>query len=189
MNGWGPLRLGKYSKLRRWGEALAAVGVGFGTFPQQLKPRVVKVNFMARLKPCPSRDRSDWVAALEAELFHFVVVVLAVEDVPFLGALGDDAALGGDFLAGSGVDLDLFEEKLGKGLAGFLADGVSVLEEVDFVDFGEGIGDGVGELVELVVGDASGVAGLDVGSSAHGTHRTALYLRASSCLTFLNISG
>ena len=87
------------------------------------------------------------------------------------------------------VDLHFFEEELGEGFAGFLADGVAVFEEVDFVDLGEGVGDGVGELVELVVGDAGGVAGLDVGCSAHGTHRTALYLRASSCFTFLNISG
>ena len=66
------------------------------------------------------------------------------------------------------VDLDLFEEELGEGFAGFLADRVAVFEEVDFVDFGEGVGDGVGELVDLVVGDADGVGGLDVGGSAHG---------------------
>lgn len=112
--------------------------------------------------------------ALEAEFFDFVVVVLAVEDVPFLGAFEDYLALGGDFLTGGGVDAGFFGEEFFEGFAGFLADGVAVFAEVDFGEFGEGVGDGVGELVELVAGDP---------------HRTALYWATSFCLIFLNISG
>ena len=111
---------------------------------------------------------------LETELLYFVVVILTVKDVPLLGAFEDDAALGGDLLACGGVDLGLFEQELFEGFAGFLADGVAVFEEVDFRDLGERVSYGVGEFVELVAGDS---------------HSTALYLRVSSFLTFLNISG
>ena len=65
-------------------------------------------------------------------------------------------------------------EQVFEGLAGFLADGVAVFEEFSLVGLGEHVGDDVGELVELVAGDS---------------HSTALYLRASSNFTFLNISA
>ena len=45
------------------------------------------------------------------------------------------------------------------------------------------------KLVELVIRDSRQTGRLDVGCTAHRTHSTALYLRASSCFTFLNISG
>jgi hypothetical protein len=91
--------------------------------------------------------------------------------------------------SGGLVDFYLFQQQLRQGLAGFLADGVAVFEEVDLVDLGESVGDRVGELVELVVGDAGRVGRLDVGGTAHGHQSTALYFLASSCFTFLNISG
>ena len=166
---------------------IANTGVGEEVAVRGLSRKSCKPMSQKRDMGHPYRGRLK--TDLEAEFLDFVVVVLAVEDVPFLGTFGDDAALGGDLLAGSVVDLHFFEEELGEGFTGFLADGVAVFEEVDFVDFGEGVGNGVGELIELVVGDAGGVGGLDVGGAAHGTHRTALYLRASSCFTFLNISG
>ena len=114
------------------------------------------------------------MGGLEAELLDFVVVVLAVEDVPLLRAFEDDLALRGDLLTGGGVDLGLLKEELFEGFAGLLSDGVAVLKEVALGDLGEGVGYGVGEFVELVAGDS---------------HSTALYLRASSFFTFLNISG
>ena len=46
---------------------------------------------------------------LDAELFDFLVVVLAVEDVPLLTAFGDDAALGLDLEAGGLVDAHLLQ--------------------------------------------------------------------------------
>ena len=57
---------------------------------------------------------------------------------------------------------------------GLLADGVAVFHEADLVDFGQGVGHGVGQLVELVGADP---------------HSTALYFLASSVFTFLNISA
>ena len=113
-------------------------------------------------------------ARLDAELFDFVVVVLAVEDFPLLGALKDNLALVGDFEARGGVDFAFFDEEVFESLPRFLADGVAVLHESDGVDFSQRVGDGVGDLVELVAADSP---------------RTALYLRASSFLTFLNISA
>ena len=59
-------------------------------------------------------------------------------------------------------------------LARFLADRVAILEEAHFVDLGQRVGHRVGQLVELVAADP---------------HSTALYLRASSVFTFLNISA
>ena len=111
---------------------------------------------------------------LDAELLYFIVIVLTVEDVPFLRTFENDLALRGDLLAGGGVDLGLFEEKLFEGFASLLPNGVTVFEEVALGDVGEGVGYGVGEFVEFVAGDS---------------HSTALYLRASSFFTFLNISG
>ena len=121
----------------------------------------------------PGRD-AYLLRGLEAQLLDFVVVVLAVENVPLLRAFEDDLALRGDLLAGGSVDFGLFEEELFEGFAGFLSNGVAVFEEVALGDLGEGVGDGVGEFIELVAGDS---------------HSTALYLRASSFFTFLNISG
>jgi len=50
----------------------------------------------------------------------------------------------------------------------------ALLEEFGLVRLSQSVGDDVGELVEFVAGDP---------------HSTALYLRASSCFTFLNMSG
>src|SRR4051812_49230773 len=111
--------------------------------------------------------------ALDAQFSHFFVVVFAVEDLPLLRALEDDFALGGIFLAGGGVDAGFFGEQVFKSFAGFLANGVAIFHEADFVDVGEGVGDGVSQLIELIAADS---------------HSTALYFFASSVLTFLNIS-
>ena len=58
--------------------------------------------------------------------------------------------------------------------ARFLADGVAIFEKAYLVDFGERVGHGVSQLVELVGADS---------------HSTALYFLASSVFTFLNISA
>ena len=59
-------------------------------------------------------------------------------------------------------------------LAGLLTDSIAILQKIYLLDLSQGVGYGVGELVELV---------------ARNPHSTALYLRASSNFTFLNISG
>ena len=123
----------------------------------------------------PARSAYRWTRSpSDTELFDFLVVVLSVEDVPLLAAFGDDAALGLDLEAGGLVDARLLHEQIFERLAGFLADGIAVLEELALVGFGKHVGDYVGQLVQLVAGDS---------------HSTALYLRASSILTFLNISA
>src|SRR5580698_4518700 len=112
--------------------------------------------------------------ASDAELFHFVVVVFAVENLPLLRALENDLALAGDFQAGRGVDFRLVGEKALECFARFLADGVAIFEEANFVDLSQRVGNRVGQLVELVAADS---------------HSTALYFLASSVFTFLNISA
>ena len=64
-------------------------------------------------------------------------------------------------------------EQVFESLAGFLANGVSILHKAYLVDVGEGVGNGVSQLVELVAADP---------------HSTALYLRTSSFFTLRNIS-
>jgi len=98
----------------------------------------------------PDNDKEKEARELQPELFDFVVVVLAVEDVPLLRAFHDDLALGGDLLAGGGVDLGLFDEELFEGLAGLLPNGVAVFEEIALGDFGERVSYSVGEFVEFV---------------------------------------
>ena len=65
-------------------------------------------------------------------------------------------------------------QQLLQSLARLLADRVAILQETDLVDLGQRIGHGVRQLVQLVAADP---------------HSTALYLRASSVFTFLNISA
>jgi hypothetical protein len=122
------------------------------------------------------RKLGDWrlKPALDAQLADFVVVVLAVEDLPLLGAFEDDLALVGDLEARGCVDAGFVGKQLREGFAGFLPDGVAVFEEADLVDLRKGVGNCVGELVELVGADP---------------HSTALYFFASSVFTFLNISA
>src|ERR1700678_2780394 len=104
-----------------------------------------------------------------AQLAHFVVVVLPVKNLPLLRAFHDDLALVGDLQAGGLVDARLFRKQGRQSLAGLLADGVAILEEADLVDVGQGVGHGMGQLVELVGADP---------------HSTALYFLASSVFTF-----
>src|SRR5579884_3106304 len=110
----------------------------------------------------------------DSQLLHFIVVILAVKYLPFLAAFQDNFALGLDLLTRCLVNSHLFDQKMFKRFARFLPDSVAVFQKFDFVNFRQSIGDHVGQLIQLVTRDS---------------HSTALYLRASSCLTFLNISG
>src|SRR5208337_3140123 len=93
---------------------------------------------------------------LHSQLLYFLVVILAVEDRPFLRALDDGAALAFDFLAGGLVNAGFLHEKLFENLADFEADGVAVLDKIDFIQFGYSVGDGVGEFVDFVAAQSHG---------------------------------
>src|SRR5690348_3054896 len=110
---------------------------------------------------------------LHAQFLHFLVVVLAVENVPFLGTFQDGALLVLDFLAGSGVNFGFLAKQFLQDAADFQADAVAVLDKLHFIHGGQRVSDGMGQLVDLV---------------AVQSHSTALYLRTSSPFTFLNIS-
>ena len=104
---------------------------------------------------------------LDSELLDFLVVVLAVEDVPFLAALEDGALLAFDLLAGSGVDLGFGLEHLFQDAADFQADTVAVLDELHPLLRGQGVRDGVRQLVELVAAEPQTGAALDLWESHH----------------------
>src|SRR5579863_5823289 len=87
---------------------------------------------------------------LHAQLFHFFVVILAVEDVPLLRALQNRPLLALDLLAGRNVDLCLLHEQGFENLAGFLADGVGIFDELDFVHLLEHVGHGPGQHVHFI---------------------------------------
>src|ERR1039458_9078508 len=117
----------------------------------------------------PATD--DWSS--DSQLLYFFVVVLAVEDVPFLGAFEDGAALAFDLLPGGSVEPGFLGHQQFQHAARFQADTIAVLEEVHVVQFGEGVGHSVRQLVDLFAAEP---------------HSTALYFRTSSFLIFLNIS-
>jgi hypothetical protein len=87
---------------------------------------------------------------LHSQLFHFFVVILAVEDRPFLGALNDGAPLAFDFLAGGLVDARFRHEECFENFAHFEADGVSVFDELDIIHVGDGVGHNMGEFIDFV---------------------------------------
>jgi hypothetical protein len=93
---------------------------------------------------------------LNSEFFDFLVVVLAIEDRPFLGAFDDGAALALDFLTSGLVDAGFLHEKLFENLADFEADGVAVLDELDLIQIGYRVGDHMGEFVDFVAAQAHG---------------------------------
>ena len=80
--------------------------------------------------------------ALAAEFFG---IIFAEKDVPLLAALEDFFFLGGDALADFEFDLLLVLEDICKSLNDVLADGVAVLDELDFVGLDEEIDDLVGD--------------------------------------------
>jgi len=112
-------------------------------------------------------------SALNPQLLHFFVVVLAVQNVPLLRAFQDGAALTFDFLPGGSVNLGFFGHQQLENAAGFQSNGVAVFDELNVIHCGQRVGHGVRQLVDLL---------------AANPLSTALYLRTSSFLIFLNIS-
>src|SRR5438270_6949421 len=124
------------------------------------------------------RHRNDgWPATevrpLNSQLFNFFVVILAVEDVPFLRAFRDCPLLAFDFCPRSHIDLGFCHEQLFQNAARFHADGIGIFNELDVIQRRQPVSYAVGKPVYLF---------------ARKSHSTALYLRTSSPLTFLNIS-
>src|SRR5260370_39067950 len=76
---------------------------------------------------------SHRAASLNTQLLHFLVVILAIQNVPLLRAFQDGALLALDFLAGGLVNALFVVEKHFEDLPGFRADGLGVLHEIDFV--------------------------------------------------------
>ena len=94
------------------------------------------------------------VCGLDAQFLDFLVVVLAVKDVPLLGTFEDGALLAVDFLAGGRVDLGLGFQHFFQNAAHFKPDSVAVFDELDAVQLGQGVAYNVGQLVELVAAEA-----------------------------------
>src|SRR5882724_6744866 len=111
--------------------------------------------------------------ALNPQLFNFFVIILAVKDVPFLRAFSNGPLLAFDFCARSHINLGFCCEQLFQNTPRFHANGIRILDELNVIQRSQRISHAVGKPVYLV---------------ARKSHSTALYLRTSSSLTFLNIS-
>ncbi len=114
---------------------------------------------------------SRW--ALHSQFFYFLVVILAVQNVPLLRALEDGALLALDLQPGGLIDSRFLVEQVFENLARLLPDGVRVFDEIDFVHGLERVGDGPRQHIHFI---------------AAQSHSTALYLRTSSLFTLRNIS-
>src|SRR6202035_1595539 len=96
------------------------------------------------------------------------------ENLPLLRAFEDDLALRRNLGPGRGVDAAFLGQQVFQRLTRFLSNRVPILHETDLAEVSQRVRHGVGQLVQLVAADS---------------HSTALYLRASSVFTFLNISA
>jgi len=76
---------------------------------------------------------------------EFIGIVFAEEKVPLLAAFEDFFFLGRDALADFDLDLFFLAEDIGDGLDDVLADGVAVLDKLDFIALHEKIGDLIGD--------------------------------------------
>src|SRR4029077_5428040 len=112
-------------------------------------------------------------AALHAQLLHFLVVVLAVQNVPFLAALEDGSLLILDFMPRRLIDLLFPVQHVFQNLAHFQPDRIPVLDKIQIIHLRQSVGDHVRYLIYFVTADS---------------HSTALYLRTSSFFTLRNIS-
>ena len=93
---------------------------------------------------------------LDSQFLDFIVVVLAIEDGPFLGTFDDGAALAFDFLAGSLIDARFLHEQIFENFSDFETDGIAVFDEVDVIHLSHRVGDGVGEFIDFVAAQAHG---------------------------------
>ena len=87
---------------------------------------------------------------LKAQLLHFLVVVLAVQDVPLLATFEDSALLILDLLARSLIDLFFLVQQVFQNFANFETYRVAIFDEIDIVHLGQGVGYDMRGLVYFV---------------------------------------
>src|SRR5215475_2068799 len=126
---------------------------------QASRPRTPALHSCVEV-PNPVREGPRFLASdsrlatsdclLDSQLLDFLVVVLAVEDVPLLAAFEDGALLAFDFLARGLVDAGFLQEEVFEDFAHFQADRVAIFDEVGFGRLGQRVGDDVGQLVHFV---------------------------------------
>src|SRR5439155_2068043 len=134
--------------------------------------QTTRMNFITRFSggSLCKNEVADW---LHSKLLDFFVVVLTVEDVPFLTSFQNGAFLAFDFLPGRLVNSCFLVQQVLENFANFQADRVAVLDKAHFVEFGERVGHRVRDLIYLVTAQP---------------HSTALYFRTSSRFTSRNMS-
>src|ERR1700674_3315918 len=121
----------------------------------------VEPELAPSLRPAPEmvvrpEARQDASLQLQSQLLDFIIVILAIEDRPFLGALNDGATLAFDFLASGLIDASLLHEKLFENLSQIEAARVAVLDELDLIHVSDSVGDNMGELVDFVADQSLG---------------------------------
>src|SRR5581483_285678 len=154
-------------------------------------------------------------STLNPQLLNFLVVVLAVENVPLLGTFQDGTALALDLLPGGSIDARFLCQQVLQQPPHLQPDCVAVFEEIDIVHRGERVGDAVCQLVDLLAADSHRevircsrlfstwqlalsdwhslrticIVPVPIAKcQKYAVQRTALYFLTSSFFTFLNIS-
>ena len=110
---------------------------------------------------------------LHTQFFYFLVVILAVEDVPFLAAFKNCTLLIFDLVPRRLVDFFFLIQQVFQNLANFQPESVSIFEKLNLAHLGESVGDHVRHFIHFVTANS---------------HNTALYLRTNSFFTLRNIS-
>jgi hypothetical protein len=133
---------------------------------------------------------------------EFIGIVFAEEKFPLLAAFEDFLFLGRDALADFDLDLFFLAEDIGDGLDDVLADGVTVLDKLDFIGLHQKIGDLMGDADNFFAGQShrvcmpqfpppaakSGGSRAGAESFAGVQRKINFWSRASWPFTFLNIS-
>src|ERR1700691_5820790 len=106
-------------------------------------------------------------------VLHFFVVILTIENIPFLTAFEDGSLLILDLVPRRLIDLLYLVQYLFMYIAHFSTHRVPVLDKVHIIHVGQRVRDHVRHLIYFVTAYS---------------HSTALYLRTSSFFTLRNIS-
>jgi hypothetical protein len=110
---------------------------------------------------------------LHTQFLHFLVVIFAVEDVPFLTAFKNCTLLIFDLVPRRLIDFFFLIQQVFQNLAHFQPESISILEKLNLAHLRPGVRNHVRHFIYFV---------------AANSHSTALYLRTSSFFTLRNIS-